>query len=348
MKNDSNKYIRIWLIAGLVMIFFQIIIGGVTRLTGSGLSITKWEVVSGTLPPLNDAQWQEEFDLYKQTPQYDKINAGMSMGDFKFIYFWEYFHRLWARSIGFVFLIPFVFFLSKGWIEKKLMRRLLILVGLGAVVALFGWIMVQSGLNSRPWVSAYKLAMHLSLALVVFSFLLHIYLEYSGQKAVVKNTLLKSLSLFFLLFLGIQIIYGALMSGMHAGLLYPTWPKIGQHWFPASLFQVSNYFAPDFWKYDDNTFIQLVVHFLHRGTAYLLLLTGILMWWFTVKNGKLQQLKVPLLWMSILLFVQVVLGIVTVISCKGEIPVFWGSVHQGTAILLLTSAWIFNKKIASA
>lgn len=344
--NHSKKYIRIWLITGLVMVFFQIIIGGVTRLTGSGLSITKWEVVSGTLPPLNQRQWEREFDLYKETPQYEKINEGMSMSEFKFIYFWEYFHRLWARSIGIVFLVPFLFFLARGWLDKKLIRQLLVLVGLGAVVALFGWIMVMSGLTDRPWVSAYKLAMHLSLALVVFSYLLHIYLDYSGHKALVKNTLLKSLSVFFLVLLGIQIVYGALMSGMHAGLLYPTWPKIGDQWFPSSLFGLHNYLAPDFWKYESNTFIQLVVHFLHRGTAYLLLLTGILLWWFSRKSGKLELLRRPLLWMSILLVLQVVLGIVTVLSCKGEIPVFWGSVHQGTAILLLTSAWVFNKKIA--
>ncbi|HKK87710.1 MAG TPA: COX15/CtaA family protein [Saprospiraceae bacterium] len=336
------------MIAGLVMVFFQIIIGGVTRLTGSGLSITKWEVVSGTLPPLNAKQWQEEFDLYKDTPQYKKINVGMSMKEFKFIYFWEFFHRLWARSIGFVFIIPFIFFLSRGWLDKKLIRQLLVLVGLGVVVAFFGWIMVKSGLNDRPWVSAYKLAMHLSLALVVFSYLLHIYLDYSGQKPVVRNTFLKGLSVFFLVLLAIQIIYGALMSGMHAGLTYPTWPKIGAHWLPPALFETTNYFAADFWKYENNTFVQLLVHFLHRGTAYLLLLTGVIMWWFSRTSGKLELIRVPLLWVSVLLLAQVILGIITVLSCKGEIPVFWGSVHQGTAILLLASAWVLNKKIASA
>lgn len=348
MNNNSKRFVRIWLMAGLVMVFFQIIIGGVTRLTGSGLSITKWEVVSGTLPPLNAAQWKKEFELYKDTPQYEKINAGMSMSDFKFIYFWEYFHRLWARSIGFVFLIPFIFFLAKGWLDKRLIRQLLVLVGLGVLVAFFGWIMVKSGLNDRPWVSAYKLAMHLCLALVVFSYLLYIYLDYSGQKAVVKNTFLKGLSVFFLVLLAIQIIYGALMSGMHAGLMYPTWPKIGPHWMPPALLETSHYFAVDFWKYDNNTFIQLVVHFLHRGTAYLLLLTSVIIWWISRKSGKLELIKVPLLWMSIFLVAQVILGIVTVLSCKGEIPVFWGSMHQGTAILLLASAWIFNKKITSA
>jgi cytochrome c oxidase assembly protein subunit 15 len=328
------------------MVFFQIIIGGVTRLTGSGLSITKWEVVSGTLPPLNEGQWQKEFQLYKETPQYKKINSGMSMSEFKFIYFWEYFHRLWARSIGFVFLIPFVFFQAKGWLSKKLIRQLLTLVGMGAVVALFGWIMVKSGLNDRPWVSAYKLAMHLSLALLVFSYLLHIYLDFSGYKAVVKSVLLKSLGIFFLVLLAIQIVFGALMSGMHAGLLYPTWPKIGEHWLPPGLFDISEYFSLDFWKYESNTFIQLVVHFLHRGTAYLLLLVGIGTWWAAKRSGKLAVIRGPLIWMTALVTVQVILGIITVLSCKGEIPVFWGSVHQGTAILLLTSAWIFNKRIA--
>ena len=158
-----RKAVKVWLIIGLVMIFFQVVIGGVTRLTGSGLSITKWEIVTGTLPPLSDSQWLEEFELYKATPQYQKINEGMSLSDFKFIYFWEYFHRLWARSMGFVFLFPFLFFWWKGWIDKPLMQRLGITVLLAAIVASFGWIMVASGLIDRPWVIAYKLTSRLSI-----------------------------------------------------------------------------------------------------------------------------------------------------------------------------------------
>ena len=159
--------VKIWLVIGLVMIFFQIIIGGITRLTGSGLSITKWEIETGAIPPLNHDQWQDEFELYKRTPQYQKINQGMDLSRFKWIYFWEYLHRLWARSMGFVFLIPLVIFWLKGYLGVKgLKKDLLIVFLLAALVGMFGWIMVGSGLVERPWVNAYKLSIHLGLALI--------------------------------------------------------------------------------------------------------------------------------------------------------------------------------------
>ena len=167
-----NKYIKAWLIAGLVLLFFQIVIGGITRITGSGLSITKWEIVTGTLPPLNDSAWQQEFDLYKETPQYNMINQGMNLDKFKFIYFWEYFHRLWARIMGIIFIIPLIFFIFKKWIDKDLLRRMGYVFFSAMLAAIFGWIMVASGLVERPWVNAYKLSLHLGIALMTLGFLL--------------------------------------------------------------------------------------------------------------------------------------------------------------------------------
>jgi len=159
---EISRIVKIWLIIGLVMIFFQVVIGGITRLTGSGLSITKWEIVTGTIPPLNSADWEEAFDLYKATPQYKQINKGMSMSEFKFIYFWEFIHRLWARTMGFVFLFPFLFFLGTQRFSKKLFKQLIVVFLLAALVASLGWIMVASGLRDLPWVSPYKLTLHLS------------------------------------------------------------------------------------------------------------------------------------------------------------------------------------------
>ena len=174
------------------MVFIQIVVGGITRLTGSGLSITKWEIITGTLPPMNDAQWEEAFDLYKVTPQYEKINEGMSMKQFKFIYFWEYIHRLWGRFMGIVFIIPFLIFWRKGWIDKKLMSRLAWVIPMAALVASFGWIMVASGLNDRPWVNTYKLTLHLSLALILYAYLLWTYFVTSLRyKPVFHNLMLK-------------------------------------------------------------------------------------------------------------------------------------------------------------
>lgn len=341
-----NNWVKWWLIVGLVMIFFQIIIGGITRLTGSGLSITKWEIVTGTLPPLNQAQWEEAFNLYKETPQYQKINEGMSMHSFKWIYFWEYFHRLWARLIGFAFIIPFVIFLRKGWINQKLKKKLLRLVLLGALVAVFGWIMVMSGLNDRPWVSAYKLAFHLTLALFVFSYLLHILLSYQQYRVKVFSTRLKRQANTLLILLFVQIVFGAFMSGMHAGLLYPTWPKIGQAFIPPSIFEIDNYLAGDFWIYDQNTFIQLLIHFLHRSLAYIIFLFVLFQIIQLIKFKWFALIKFEAMGLLGILLLQVVLGIVTVISCKGNIPIMLASLHQAVAIVLLLFTWLYQRRLS--
>ena len=164
---EISRWVKIWIVTGVLMIFMQIVIGGVTRLTGSGLSITRWEIVIGAVPPLGEAAWQEAFDLYKETPQYHRINKGMNLDEFKFIYFWEYFHRLWARLMFFVFIIPFGFFLLRGMLSKKLARWLLLVVLLAGLEGFFGWIMVKSGLRERPWVNAYNLTLHLCMGFII-------------------------------------------------------------------------------------------------------------------------------------------------------------------------------------
>lgn len=336
MKNS----VKLWLTLGLFLVFMQVFIGGITRLTGSGLSITKWEIVTGTLPPMNSAQWQKEFDLYKATPQYKKINEGMTMSDFKFIYFWEYFHRLWARMMGFVFLIPFVYFLTKGWIDRDLRGKLLILVGLAAVVATFGWIMVASGLNERPWVSAYKLTWHLSLALVVYGYLSWLVYEAwfpEGRAWLVQYR--RHILLFFAL-LVVQIMLGGIMSGAKAGIDFPTWPDMRGEWIPGVLFEASNWQWDNFIDYDKNLFFPALVQVLHRTTAYILYVVGI---WLSVKLVKVEHRWARrTAWiLGGLLTGQVFLGIWTVVECRGLIPVGLGISHQATAVLLLTMAvWL--------
>ena len=172
MNNQHYKFsklIRTWLLIGLIMLIGQVILGGITRLTGSGLSITRWDIVSGIIPPLNAAQWDEAFNLYKQTPQFLKINKYFSLEDFKFIYFWEYAHRLWVRILGFIFLIPFIIFIIRKQINFYLIKRLFVVVFFTALTASAGWIMVQSGLIDRPWVNAYKLTLHFILAVLSIS-----------------------------------------------------------------------------------------------------------------------------------------------------------------------------------
>jgi Uncharacterized protein required for cytochrome oxidase assembly len=190
------RAVKLWLLTGLAMIFMQIVIGGVTRLTGSGLSITRWEIVTGAVPPLSEADWQEAFDLYKQTPQYQKINEGMDIGAFKFIYFWEYFHRLWARLMFFVFVFPFAWFLWRGMMARRLVPRLLVVVALAGLEGFFGWAMVASGLIKRPWVNAYNLTLHLCMALVIFAYLMWTaFIAYRPQGAVWREKKVQQMGL---------------------------------------------------------------------------------------------------------------------------------------------------------
>lgn len=344
--------VRWWLIAGLVMVFFQIFIGGVTRLTGSGLSITRWEVVKGTIPPLNAAQWEAAFDLYKATPQYQKINQGMTMSDFKFIYFWEYFHRLWARLMFFVFVIPFAWFVWRGHLSPTLRRRLLVVVGLAALEGFFGWIMVASGLIKRPWVNAYNLTLHLTLALIIFSYLLWTtfmafrpQLDYQPAGA---RWLRFAWGLIVLLF--VQLALGAMMSGTKAGLFYPTWPDMGGAFVPDVLTQGDNWRTAHFVDYDTHPFMPAFIQFLHRNVAYLI--TGLVIYFF-VKTSKLRLNRLPQArdYMLGAVSLQVILGIWTLVSCIGRIPVGLGVAHQAGAVLLLTcvlyAAYQLNGKSVS-
>lgn len=339
MKSYS-KSIKIWLIAGIVLLFFQVIIGGVTRITGSGLSITKWEIITGTLPPMNSADWNSAFDLYKETPQYKKLNHGMDLSDFKFIYFWEYFHRLWARAIGFVFIIPFFFFLSKGYIDRILCKRLLVVVILAAVTASFGWIMVASGLIERPWVNAYKLSLHLSLALITLGYLVwttaDVFLQGSKMS---KLFLYRRFFYVFFIFLCVQLFLGGMMSGMRAGLLFPTWPDMNGSFFPNVLLVGDNWKWDNFVHYDRSVFMGALVQFLHRLIAYVLFFFGGFLFYRMYIAG-IKFLKRFSVYFIFLLLLQVFIGILTVIHSKGNVPIFFGVIHQAVAILLLLTSII--------
>lgn len=320
------------------MIYVQIVIGGITRLTGSGLSITKWEIVTGTLPPLNVPAWNAAFELYKATPQYHKLNHGMSLEEFKFIYFWEYFHRLWARLMGFVFAIPFAIFLFQKKLPAALIKKLLLLIALASLVASFGWIMVQSGLASRPWVNAYKLTLHLSLALITYGYLLRIFFSVAfEERNFTRNSSLKKFSTLLLCLLAAQLVLGGIMSGMRAGLYFPTFPLMQGSFIPAVLLSKANWTLDSFIHYDTNLFAPAVIQFLHRLMAYTLVLL-IITFYFRAKNARLQS-PAPVVnaAMVVLVLLQALLGILTVIHFTGETPVLLGVLHQATAILLLTT-----------
>ncbi|MCB9272851.1 MAG: COX15/CtaA family protein [Lewinellaceae bacterium] len=342
-KKQYATAVKVWLGVGLFMIFMQVVIGGVTRLTGSGLSITKWEIVTGSIPPLNAHAWDEAFALYRATPQYEKINQDMTIGEFKFIYFWEYFHRLWARLMGFVFIIPLGIFLARGMVDKVLLRRLGVVFLLAALVASFGWVMVASGLVNRPWVNAYKLTMHLSLALLLYSYLLWVtFRAVQPGKQGINNILLKRGALAIALVAAVQIILGGIMSGMKAGLFFPTWPDMNGEWVPSVLLKASNWNVDNFVEYDAHLFMPALIQLLHRSMAYLLV--ALVLWFFykSTRQKAARPPRLPLYLLVSMLIIQALLGIFTLINCVGAVPVGLGVMHQAGAILFLSVTLYVN------
>ena len=334
-KTGYHRAVKIWLIVGLIMVIGQIVIGGITRLTESGLSITEWEVVSGTLPPLNAEQWEIEFDKYKASPQYEKVMKGISLSDFKFIYFWEWFHRLWARTMGLVFAVGFLIFWRKGWLDRPLMKRLGIVVALAALAASFGWIMVASGLEDRPWVNAYKLTIHLSLGITLFSYLLWITLKVIAPKTrTFPQTSVEKWIWPLNIVVILQLILGGIMSGAKTALAYPSWPDMNGKFIPPVLKDASMWTVDNLVNYDQSFFQPALIQFLHRMTAYALLIIVI---GFVFQARKwLKGTEIPRVnnLLIIVLITQVVLGIATVVSSKGQVPVGLGVGHQFGAIAL--------------
>ncbi|MCF8238078.1 MAG: COX15/CtaA family protein [Saprospiraceae bacterium] len=334
-----HKHVRIWLILGLALIFGQILIGGVTRLTGSGLSITKWEIVTGTLPPLNEKAWEEEFALYQSTPQYRLINHGMSISQFKMIYFWEYLHRLWARWMGLIFLFPFVWFWRKGLLHPALLKRLGILILLAGITASFGWIMVASGLIERPWVNAYKLSAHLLLGFSVFIYLLYILVREQWPDGIGVFPVRQRQSL--LLFIGLiilQIFLGGMMSGMKAGFTYPTWPDMNGVFIPDVMLKLDNWTVYNLVHYDDSGLMVALVQWLHRLTAYVLIIIGLRYFLQYLKANSSTVYKQIHIVLVIVLVTQIVLGIATVLGFQKGMPVLYASMHQMCALILLSLA----------
>ncbi len=347
-KTPLPRAVAIWLMIGVFMVFMQIVIGGITRLTNSGLSITEWEIINGTLPPLDEAQWQEAFGKYKThaSTQYETIHSDMTLSDFKFIYFWEYFHRLWARVMGLIFLVPFLFFWYKRYLTPALMKQLGVVVALAGLAATFGWIMVASGLNTPvyAWVNAYKLMIHLGIASILFAYLLWVTFQVvqpNTQEGHSKRLRKYAWRIVYILIL--QILLGGLMSGMKAGLPYHDFPHMqvapdGKWiWIADVLKEKHQWTVSNLANYTNSTFAPALVQVLHRSTAYILcFLIPIL--YFTVRRMYCSR---PLWWGNLLmllsLITQVVLGIYTLINCVGEVPATLGVLHQAFAFVLLGS-----------
>lgn len=341
MSPQARKAVGAWLFIGCVMVFFQVVLGGITRLTESGLSITEWKPLNGTIPPLNDTQWNEEFELYKQKVQYQVINEGMTLAEFKWIFFWEYFHRLWARLMGVVFAIGFVYFLLKKYFDRELVWPLVGLFFLGGIQGFVGWIMVRGGLDSM-FVPPLRLTTHLILAFILLCYLIWITLRvYRGnsefQVSSLKLGALKAFSVALVALVFLQLFFGGLLSGMKAGLAYPTWPDMNGQFVPSALFSEQPTFA-GFVKYVPQDYWgRTLIQFVHRITAYTLIVVIAVFWWKSRGITKDSFFQKGLTALPVLVLVQAVLGIITVLNCVGHIPVGLGVLHQAGGMLLLAN-----------
>jgi len=327
----SSAPVATWLLIGIAMLIVQVLLGGITRLTGSGLSITEWKPIMGAIPPMNEQQWNEAFDKYKQISQYKYLNSSFSLHDFKFIFFWEWIHRLWARLIGVVFIIPFIIFLFQRRFKREMIRPMIILFLLGALQGLVGWIMVMSGLedSNRLYVSHYRLAIHFTLALGLIGYALWFALELLVPKEqLVSNQPLKKFTGWVIGLLLLQLIYGAFMAGLKAAVYAPTWPDINGSFLPHGGTPSNGIL-----KLFDNP---IMVHFIHRNLAYLITFL-IIVWYYNSRKIESSSLFTKTNWLPlVIVLLQLLLGILVVLNSPNGSALLWfGVTHQFVAMVLL-------------
>ena len=334
-KISYNFLIRIWLLSMIILVFLMIMVGGLTRLTDSGLSITEWELFEGILPPLTKDKWIIYFNLYKEIPQFKLVNPLMTLEEFKVIFYWEYFHRLFGRIIGLVYLIPLVFFTFAKVFNKKMLLIFYFIFFLILLQGIIGWYMVESGLTANTSVSHYRLSLHLLLAFVIISFLIWNYLNYkNNEKKIFFNTKPKLLKFLFLLIL-CQIVIGAFVSGLDAGLIYQTWPKMNLSYFPDDVKLLNSSFINLF---NNQSFVQ----FLHRNIAYLIILLTL---FIGIKLFFEKHIKFLNNYLAVffVLTIQVFLGIFTLIS---GLNLYLASLHQITSVILVFTILNLNHKLS--
>ena len=320
IHTDEGRRQRIvagWLLVVCAMIFVMVVLGGVTRLTFSGLSMVEWRPVTGWLPPLTHDAWQAAFEAYRQSPEYQKINVGMGLGEFQSIFWMEYLHRLWGRVIGVAYLLPFLFFLARGWLDRRLIVRLVVGLLLGGFQGWLGWYMVKSGLVDKPDVSAYRLVAHLAAALTIYGFLFWVALGLLRP----NRGRPRPGAVIVVILVATTILAGGFVAGLDAGFAYNTFPTMDGHWLPPGFFAMEPAWLSAF--EDIGT-----VQFDHRVLALTTLVAVLLFWWR--RRGRL---SVDLL--GAMAAVQVGLGIATLLLV---VPVPLAAAHQAGAVILLTLA----------
>jgi len=332
-ENSKNNevYLIYWLLISLFLVSSIIVVGGLTRLTDSGLSITEWNLISGIFPPTSNDDWEKAFNLYKETPEFKLVNPLMNLQEFKVIYWWEFIHRFLGRIIGLFFLIPLIYFTLKKSLGKKQIISFYLIFLLILFQGIIGWYMVKSGLTEKTDVSHYRLAFHLILAFIIFISLLWNYLKCKNQQNRIHNKRLPSyLPILFISCVLIQICVGAFVSGLDAGQIYQTWPLMNHSYFPddfniEDLFSINSLETPS------------IVQFIHRNIAYFIILLFSLIATMIYRNKDFVYLRSAALLVFVFLFLQTFLGILTVLSGA---QIIFASMHQIGSILLITSSLI--------
>lgn len=323
---DFNN-VALWLLTIVLMVFFMVIVGGATRLTESGLSIVTWRPITGIFPPLSQADWLAEFSFYKESPQYKIENLGMSLEAFKGIFWWEWGHRLLGRMIGFVFLLPLLWFWVKNQIPEGYKPRLILLFILGGAQGLLGWYMVKSGLIDEPAVSHYRLTAHLSLALVILAYAFWLALNLLKPAPAKTSKTLKILTHITMTVLVVQILMGALVAGLKAGFIFNTWPLMGDSFIPEYLLG----YDPWYRSFIDSA---VTTQFDHRIGAYVLIILGGMLVWKARSHEVSKPVKFAVSIAAATILGQVILGILALVN---EVPVGLGTAHQGGGVVTLVS-----------
>lgn len=331
----ARRQIALWLFAVAGLIFVMVIVGGLTRLTESGLSITEWKPVMGALPPMSDAAWADAFAKYQQIPQYELVNKGMTLGDFKSIFWWEWSHRLLGRLIGFAFLLPFLFFLATRRIERALAPRLAIMFVLGGLQGALGWWMVKSGLSERVDVSQYRLTAHLGLATIIYAYMLWTALGLWRERgAIAASDGLRRGALGLMILVFVQMMLGGFVAGLKAGYIYNTWPLIDGAFIPSDLF-----FVAPWWR---NFFeSQLTAQFDHRMVAYLVAILTAWHWLAARRNAEASRSAT---WLALAVLGQIGLGIWALLWA---VPIPLGAAHQAGALIVFTLAIVHARRLSA-
>lgn len=334
IAQNASRAVEFWLWSVACLVFAMIVVGGATRLTDSGLSITEWKPILGAIPPLNDADWMAAFEKYKLIPEYHLVNKGMALGDFKFIYWWEWSHRFLGRVIGVAFALPLLAFWLSGRLRAGIGLKMLGVLALGGLQGAIGWYMVSSGLADRVDVSQYRLALHLSVAMSILALVVWLALdERRARQGMAASTASGSVKKFAVVLLGLvaaQIVLGAFVAGLKAGLLYNTWPSMNGQIFPS-----------DYWIADRGVLSLFESHaaaqFNHRLIAYVVFAAALFQLWTVMRGGATGVARQSALVLSAAISLQAVLGIMTLLL---HVPLALGLLHQGgAAIVLAIAVW---------